>query len=143
MFLENIWQKIKNRPRIRRNLIFLSILILALVITWSTINVIVGQNEPLQKKIDDEIAEIERLKKENQQLEAENDFLQSQAGSESLLREQSGQVAPGESKLLYQKNQIEKIRETYQSQRPDPQKPAVVLSNWQLWWNLFWGETPE
>ena len=76
----------------------------------------------------------------NQKLE--NQFYQTDYYLELEARRQFGLVAKGESLIILQRRQINDQLANW-SDKSGSLPTGVTPSNWQLWWQFFWGRDPQ
>ena len=139
MDLAGLYQRLKHRPRIRRNIIFVSFLLFAVIITWLTIGVI-NYNYQIEQEIED-------LQNENQLLTELTDRLgikiiwyQSLDYLILQAKQQDALVGPGEKSLLLERQKLEAAKASYLANQPDPDNNPATTSNWYLWWHFFFGQ---
>lgn len=84
-----------------------------------------------EKEIEKSQLKLEQLKLENEELQAQLEYVQSQAFIESQAREKLGMAKDDETVLILPENlgQITGFKKTEEEEQN--------LSNWQRWWKLF------
>ena len=140
-FWQNRWQQlawqVRRRPGIRRNTIFIAFLLLAVVITLATIEQI-DRNHELELLVADRANQRAFLEQQLANRRLENQFYQSDYYLELEARRQFGLVARGESVLVLDRRQVDSRVDAWDG-RPEGQPSPKRRSNWQLWWQFFWG----
>ena len=140
-WLNTNWRNLKKQPNIRRNIVFLSFLVLALVITWATVNQI-DRNHELEKKVIKEKILVAVLQEQIQNQTIENEFLKTDYFVELAARDQLGWIKEGEQQpLILSQFKINQIKEAYQARNPAPAPVmASPTSSLQQWWYFFRGD---
>ena len=135
------WRNLKKQPNIRRNIVFFSFLVLALVITWATVNQI-DRNHELEKEVIKEKALVAVLQEQIKNQTIENEFLKTDYFVELAARDQLGWIKQGEQQpLILSRLKINQIKEAYQAQNPMPVPvTAPPTSSLQQWWYFFRGD---
>lgn len=95
---------------------------------------LVLSNYNLNRQAESLREEIENLKAQNEELQNEVKYWESDEGLERLAREQLGWVKPGDTGVVILPSEI---------QGQDHANPAAPVRqeapNWQLWWDMFFG----
>ena len=138
---QRLWQRIRRRPGVRRNAIFVAFLLIALMITSATIEQI-DRNHQLEALVGEHSRQQAFLEQQIANQELENQFYQTDYYLELEARRQFGLVAKGESLIILQRRQINDRLANWDGS-PDPPPAGVTPSNWQLWWQFFWGRDPQ
>ena len=134
---QRYWQKIRRRPGVRRNAIFAAFLLIALLITSATIEQI-DRNHQLEAQVAKRLRQQQLLEQQIANQRLENQFYQTDYYLELEARRQYGVVTDGESVIVLQRWRIDEQLANW-NETLDPPPAAETLSNWQLWWQFFWG----
>ena len=140
----NFWQRLKGRPHIRRNSIFVGFLLIALMITYATIHQI-DRNYQLQLQVDATDDQIGFLETEIETLRQEIEFYQTEYYIEMESKRRTGLSLKPEKVLIIPQSKVDQRWQQHQDSQPQSPPPRQ-LSNWKLWWRFFWGQnqpTPE
>ncbi len=89
----------------------------------------------LNRQADGLRQEIKALQADNEKLQKEATYLQSDEGLEKLAREQLGWTKPGETGVVA----VPSKNQDHPNTSPPP-PPRRETPNWQRWWNLFFGK---
>ena len=138
---QKLWQKIRRRPGVRRNAIFVAFLLIALMITSATIEQI-DRNHQLEALVSERNRQQAFLEQQIANQKLENQFYQTNYYLELEARRQFGLVAKGESLIILQRRQINDRLANWDGSPSQP-PTGVTPSNWQLWWQFFWGRDPQ
>ncbi|MEM6997779.1 MAG: hypothetical protein AAF413_02600 [Patescibacteria group bacterium] len=137
--------KIRDLLADQRNVAFAVFLVIALSITWSTINQI-KLNYELEQEASTLRAEIELLEIQNKTKVLENEFLATEYAQELAARRQLGLVSPGEQVLLIPQSKLDDEVQAFDSYRrqlglvDEQSSPEPELSNLEQWVRFFRGE---
>lgn len=138
---QKLWQKIKRRPGVRRNAIFGAFLLLSLLITSATIDQI-DRNHQLEAQVAERNRQQTFLQQQIANQRLENQFYQTDYYLELEGRRQSGLVAKGESLIIIQRRQIDSLADEWSGELR-VRETEEGLSNWELWWQFFWGRQSQ
>ena len=137
---QGLWQKVRRRPGVRRNTIFVAFLLLSLLITSATIEQI-DRNHQLEAQVAERQRQQEFLEQQIANQRLENQFYQTDYFLELEARRQFGLVSDGESVIVLQGWRIDEQLAGWEGSFEAPPTEETP-SNWQLWWQFFWGREP-
>ena len=136
-FIEQLRKFIQQKS----NLTWLAFAILALIITWATVDQI-GQNAKLERQTRQLKEEIDLLEQKIAVEELEQEFLITDDYLKLLAAEQLSLVEPGASLLILDHSKdIAPLAEQYQ-QMPEPQIKVAQPTTLEQWIRFFSGEEP-
>lgn len=90
--------------------------------------------DALEARLNAVSGDVASLKAENERLESELGYLQSDEGLERLARDELGWTKPGEGAVIVVGKEAPSVREA----PPAPKAPENA-PNWLRWWRLFFG----
>ena len=126
---QHFWQK---------NLFFVIALLVALMITWKIIDQ-ANHNYKLHQQAAEIQARIDLLNQQRKNQALDNEFLRSDYYLDLAIREQKGELLPGESVYVIDRSEINQRRDSYRPQGETEEEPEIEYTNLEKWWNFIWG----
>ena len=125
---------LKSHPW-RQSLFFLGALMLALFITWKTVDQ-AGHNQRLEQQAEEIRARIDLLEQQKKNQALENEFFRSEYYLNLAIREQQGLLLPGEVVLVINPDKIAQLRDEYRPAAAEETTEEEELSNLEQWWRF-------
>ncbi len=116
---------------IKRNLVLLLAVLIIVPVIFSGVKRI-SSFRGTSQKVDEAQAELEQLKKENEDLKRELQYKSSEGFAEGEIRNKLGMVKQGETEVIITKPEEQKAEGGSQQDQ---------IPNWQKWRDLFLGRS--